>query len=530
VPIDRAAILRSAEKLLQQGKLESAIAEYRRIVDEQPEDWTTANILGDLYVRAGHNDQAVEQFVRIANHLQRQGFLPKAAALYKKVLRIRPDDDHAMTQAGEIAASQGLLVDASVYLTSASERRSARGDHRGAAEIRVRLGSLDVKDVEARRHAAYARIDLGDVAGALSDFKAISKDLTRKGRGKEAAQLLTDVLKIYPDDVEMRQLLFDTLISCGDIQGARELATTAEQFRALAAAVERQRGAADVPEHPIESTSTRQSTPAESSEPSLPVDMTDELPENPPASIDQISRDAAQFEEEVVLIDTTQGTLKEEPASDRVSATEPDRFELSVPSADLNLDEAVGDIERWLDEHDPQKAEVDLTVVLDAVKSQGPPQLARRTKDETSGEDLDIDQVFAQLRDKAGGASEAAEQEYGRGVALYQAGQVTEGIRALEAASRAPIHRFRAAAALGRIYRDSGALSQAIEWFERAAGAPAPSAEDGHALFYELAASLESMGEVERALAVCLELQAEAGDYRDLSACISRLTKAQARG
>jgi tetratricopeptide (TPR) repeat protein len=460
VPIDRAAILRSAEKLLQQGKLESAIAEYRRIVDEQPEDWTTANILGDLYIRAGQNDKAVEQFVRIADHLQRQGFLPKAAALYKKVLRIRPDDDHALTQAGEIAAGQGLLVDANAYLKSASERRSARGDHRGAAEIRVRLGSLDPKDFEARRATAYARIDLGDVAGALSDFKAIGNHLTEKGHEKEAAQLLTDVLKSYPDDVEMRQLLFVTLISCNDIQGARELATT------------------------------------QASEPSA----------------------------------TTLGTL-EEPVLDGVSGTEPDSFELSATTIDLNLDEAVGDVERLLDEHVQRKAEVDLTVMLDTVKGQALPPLERRAQDEAGAEDLDIDQVFARLRDRAsGGTSEAAEQEYERGAALCEAGQVTDGIRALEAASRSPIHRFRAAAALGRICRDHGALSQAIEWFARAAGAPAPSAEDGHALFYELAASLESIGEVERALAVCLELQSEAGDYRDLSARISRLTKSQARG
>jgi tetratricopeptide (TPR) repeat protein len=493
VPTDRAAILRSAEKLLHQGKLESAIAEYRHIVDEQPEDWTTANILGDLYIRAGQNDKAIEQFVRIADHLQRQGFLPKAAALYKKVLRIRPDDDHALAQAGEIAASQGLLVDANAYLKSASERRSARGDLRGAAEIRIRLGSLDAKDFEARRAAAYARIDLGDVAGALNDFKAISNHLNEKGREKEAAQLLTDVLKIYPDDVEMRQLLFVTLISCNDIQGARELATTAEQFRALAEAVERQRGAADFPEHPIESTSAEQLTPAHS-EPS----------------------------------GTTQGTL-EGLVLDGVSGTEPDSFELSATTVDLNLDEAVGDVERGLDEHVQQKAEVDLTVMLDTVKNQALLPLERRAQDEAGGGDLDIDQVFAQLRGKASGeASEAAKQEYERGMTLYEAGQVTDGIRALEAASRAPIHRFRAAAALGRIYRDRGALSQAIDWFERAVAAPAPSAEDGHALFYELAVSLESIGEVDRALAVCLELQAEAGDYRDLSARISRLTKAQA--
>ena len=53
MPIDRPAILRNAEKLLRQGKIDQAIAEYVRIVEEQPGDWNTANVLGDLYVRAG---------------------------------------------------------------------------------------------------------------------------------------------------------------------------------------------------------------------------------------------------------------------------------------------------------------------------------------------------------------------------------------------------------------------------------------------------------------------------------------------
>ena len=71
---------------------------------------------------------------------------------------------------------------------------------------------------------------------------------------------------------------------------------------------------------------------------------------------------------------------------------------------------------------------------------------------------------------------------------------------------------------------------QAIDWFERAAEAPAPTQEEGSRLMYDLAASLESIGEVARALAIFMELQAEVGSYRDVSKRIGRLTKAQARG
>ena len=92
VPVDRGAALRTAEKLLGQGKLEAAIAEYVRVVEEQPTDWNTANTLGDVYARAGQIDLAVEQFTRIADGLCLRGFLSKAGALYKKIIKLKPDD------------------------------------------------------------------------------------------------------------------------------------------------------------------------------------------------------------------------------------------------------------------------------------------------------------------------------------------------------------------------------------------------------------------------------------------------------
>ncbi len=154
--IDRAATLRNAEKLVRQGKLDAAIAEYLRVVSDQPRDWNTANVLGDLYVRVGQADKAVEQFIRIADGLNQDGFAQKAAALYKKILKLKPDHEHALLQAAEIAAGQGLLADARTYLNAAAERRRGRGDKRGAAEVAIRLGSLDPADFDARVAAAAA--------------------------------------------------------------------------------------------------------------------------------------------------------------------------------------------------------------------------------------------------------------------------------------------------------------------------------------------------------------------------------------
>ncbi len=230
MPIDRAATLRNAEKLLRQGKLEAAIADYVRVVEDQPSDWNTANTLGDLYSRAG--------FTRIADSLNVEGFVSKAVALYKKVLKLQPDNEHALLQAGEIAAGQGLLADARSYLTSLADRRHARGDSRGAARIRVRLGTIDPSDYERRIAAAAARVELGEVAEALQDLKQISAELCEKDRRPEALEALRQAVLLNAADEDVRTQLISGYVDLEDFAHAREYATTVEELKGVADALD----------------------------------------------------------------------------------------------------------------------------------------------------------------------------------------------------------------------------------------------------------------------------------------------------
>lgn len=68
-------------------------------------------------------------------------------------------------------------------------------------------------------------------------------------------------------------------------------------------------------------------------------------------------------------------------------------------------------------------------------------------------------------------------------------GMPADAIAALTQASAVPRHRFEASALLGRIYRDRGEWATAIEWFERASGAPAPSVEEARTLLEDLKAA-----------------------------------------
>ncbi len=684
--IDRTAILRKAEKLLRQGKLDAAIPEYVRVVEDQPRDWNTANALGDLYVRAGKIDKAVEQFIRIADALNHEGFHPKAAALYKKVLKLKPDHEHALIQGAEIAANQGRLADARSYLTTVGERRRARGDTRGAVQMTIRLGTLDPTDFGARSAAASARVQLGDVAGAVRDLKTIASELAERGRQTDAFEALRQAALLTPDDNEIRERLLALYVAAGAFAQARACAATVEQFKALAAtletkghpgeALEALRDAArlDPADAALRThlarafiargdmTTAAEYLTAESAgndphllltvaEMQLRAGKVDEgvavarrVLDDDPARRDDIAllgwniaEQAPEAGFQLVEVVAASAVAQSDWASaaaalqefvTRVSNHIPalmrlveicvdGGLEATMYSAQAQLADAYiaagsgpearfiaedlvarepwerSNIERFrralvlLGEPDPDtliaerlsgespftstaladdaeefppldlpastpperraptpKAPlessadaVDLDGGFDDVES---PVTARPThaRSESVEVDLsddidrpaapaDLDGVFEKLRGDTARRWDEADEQYKRGMALRDAGQMDASIEAFEAASRSPRLRFQAAALVGRMYRDRGMVPQAVEWLERAAEAPAPTAGEGHLLMYDLADMLESLGEYARALAICLELQADAGEYRDLAARVDRLAKVQ---
>ncbi len=756
VPIDRSATLRNAEKLLRQGKLDAAIAEYLRVVEDQPRDWNTANLLGDLYVRAGQVDRGCDHFTRIADSLNEEGFLPKAAALYKKILKLKPDHEHALIQSAEIAASQGLLADARGYLNSVIDRRQARGDKRGVAQMRIRLGSLDPADFDARLQAAQARTEIGDTAGALRDLKDIAQELGEADRQADAVEALRLASGLAPDDEEVRERLLQAFLATGDFVQARGCAATAPQLKTVAAALE---GAG----HPYEALEVLRDasrlepddmelraylarafvargniqiaaeyltveiagddpkllmTVAEirlcSGETEEGLAILKRLIDEDPGRRDEVAMlawnvaerapDAAfaavslaadlaiaqgdfgsaaaalqefvtrvpthvagllrlveicvdggleasmyaaqaqladaylasgaaaearviaedlvarepwershidrfrrslellgESDPDAVIADRLSGQLPftstdtsfdfsdlppyEEPAAAPraepvrpAAPTAPERrhqepietplpgppvapppeakpvyrqrprssgdsghFELSMNAIDLSS--ILGEFEEAPASTPPdaaappaardagqEHAEIDLNNALDGLDAGSPPLPPARGAAPAPVEAQDLDGVFTQLREDTHSLAHKADEQYRRGLALRRAGRVEDAIRALQSASQYPGLRFAAASLAGRLHRERQRVPQAIEWLERAAQAPPPSPDDGHQLLYQLAELLEGQGEVARALAILLELQADAGAYRDVAARIGRLTKAQARG
>jgi tetratricopeptide (TPR) repeat protein len=219
VAIDRDDALRKAEKLLRQGRLDGAITEYEHVVEAYPDDIATASALGDLYGRAGKAAQAVAQFLRLGDHFLKEGVHAKAAASYRKVLKLDGQHEGALLQLVEACAHQGQLADAKTHLQAAIDKRKGRGDQDGADALVVRLAELDPNDFEARLQASWIQVRTGKTV--TSELLALAKELDSRKRVGEAEQLLEEVVKRDPAATEVSLRLAKAALARDEVARAK---------------------------------------------------------------------------------------------------------------------------------------------------------------------------------------------------------------------------------------------------------------------------------------------------------------------
>jgi tetratricopeptide (TPR) repeat protein len=658
VAIDRTKTLREAEKLLRQGRLDAAIAEYQRVLADFPHDWATANALGDCYYRAHQADKAVEQYLRIADHLTNDGLTQPAGTLYRKILKIQPNHEHALLQAALSAAAQGAVADARQWLSSLADLRQARGDAAGATEILLRIGSLDPGDLDGRLAAARKALATGGTASLTGELLGLADVLFVAGRGDEGIAILEEGTAAVPEDATLRARLARAWVERREFDRARAYAATAPEYVQLAdICVAR----ADAEGHVAMLTDARRLAPddltiavrlvracaerGDYATACLHLDAVGDvfdaelfaaagevrarageldvaralfarlLAREPHRTTALIEQGLALAEPELALVLLESAADAQLARGDTPAAIDAyrrftDTFPNHMPallrlvdiSGDAGLERETADAQgRLADAHLAEGRAAEARVIAEDLLARypGDPQHQNRLRStlvalgepdvdaviadrSNTGQVLGFEELPLDLEQTAGAlevaaaaaarlnpdaadagksaggdgapdadgplpASEnkaesfrgfhdditrqslvlAAEQHYKLALAYEEAGMPAQAMTELRSAVRSPRRRFEAAAMLARLSLAGGSVEEAIDWFERAAEAPAPSPDAVRRLLYDLGDALDGAGERARALAVFLELQGESGTYRDVARRVERLRRAE---
>ncbi|HKQ53769.1 MAG TPA: tetratricopeptide repeat protein [Pyrinomonadaceae bacterium] len=220
---DKAKVVRAAEKYLAQGKIPAAIKEYKQIVDNDPLDFTALNMLGDLYARLNDKQQAMQCFLRIAEHYREEGFQSKAIAMYKKVDRLNPRSPEIANKLAGLYESQGLVVDARAQYMIIAEAWLRDGQSRKALEILRKVADLDPQNTETRIKLAQGYMREGMTAEAAEAFGEAGLQLLAQGSYERAQESFTASLDLRPHDYPMLRGYLDTQIALGTPEEAAEV-------------------------------------------------------------------------------------------------------------------------------------------------------------------------------------------------------------------------------------------------------------------------------------------------------------------
>ena len=112
--------LAAAQKYLERGSFEKALAEFQNAVKEDPKDTRTWLRMAEIYVRLGHNDKATEVYQKTVDLYVEQGFFQRAVAVYKNIIKLSPDFVDARIKLAEVFRQLGLLSDAVQQLEQAA--------------------------------------------------------------------------------------------------------------------------------------------------------------------------------------------------------------------------------------------------------------------------------------------------------------------------------------------------------------------------------------------------------------------------
>ena len=192
--------LAAAQKFLERGQDQRALEEFARVVQEDPSDTRTWLKMAEIHVRRGTLAEARDIYLRTAEIYIAQGFQPKAATVYKSVLKLTPALPHVRIQLGELYRRMGMVSDALSELEAAARELLQSGRSADALPALRRIVELHPDNVVSRIRLAEAASKAGRTDEAIGALTQAADQLRREGRADEFLRVAERLLFHQPEN------------------------------------------------------------------------------------------------------------------------------------------------------------------------------------------------------------------------------------------------------------------------------------------------------------------------------------------
>lgn len=97
-----------ADSYIIKGNWSKALNEYKKIVAADPDNTQNRKKLGDIYLKLNKKNEAVEEYIQVAENYANDGFLIKAIAVNKLIMKLDPDNIEIQDKLASLYSSRGM--------------------------------------------------------------------------------------------------------------------------------------------------------------------------------------------------------------------------------------------------------------------------------------------------------------------------------------------------------------------------------------------------------------------------------------
>ena len=220
---NKSKYVEAAQKLLNQGKVAQAIAEYQQILKYEPRDQVTLMTIGELYIRQGETIQAIDYFERLAQLFVTDGFLTKAIAVYKRIAKLAPEEIRPLEKLADLYVQQGVMSEARPLFLQLAELHLKNNRQPEAVSLLKKLLSAEPDNLRIQVRLADLYQAMGQTGEALETYVSASQRALARGDHAECEKLADKALQIDPKQLDALIVKARAAATAGNATKAAEI-------------------------------------------------------------------------------------------------------------------------------------------------------------------------------------------------------------------------------------------------------------------------------------------------------------------
>jgi pilus assembly protein FimV len=220
---NKSKYVEAAQKLLNQGKVAQAIAEYQQILKYEPRDQVTLMTIGELYIRQGETFQAIDYFERLAQLFVSDGFLTKAIAVYKRIAKLAPEEIRPLEKLADLYVQQGVMSEARPLFLQLAELHLKNNKQPEAVALLKKLLLAEPDNLRIQIRLADLYGAMGQPGEALEGYVSAAQRALARGDQAECEKLADKALHINPKHLDALIVKARSFSSVGNLTQAAQI-------------------------------------------------------------------------------------------------------------------------------------------------------------------------------------------------------------------------------------------------------------------------------------------------------------------